>query len=123
MPTSSGHALAREREDLAAEFKQGRTRLATGKFAQATRIFSGTIKAIAVEPRPTADAARLEKWFTYLNRQEQYLKQITTQLRMNHPIRAQRLTARFIHNGNLANNVTLAFGFNYCSFKFIRYGF
>ncbi len=42
---------------------------------------------------------------------------------MNHDIKAQRLTARFIENGNLANNVTLAFGFNYCSFKFIRYGF
>ena len=39
-----------------------------------------------------------------------------------HGIKAQRLTARFIHNGNLANNVVLAFGFNYCSFKFSRYG-
>jgi hypothetical protein len=37
-------------------------------------------------------------------------------------IKAQRLTARFIHNGNLANNDTLAFGFDYCSFKFSRYG-
>ena len=37
-------------------------------------------------------------------------------------IKAQRLTARFIHNGNLANNVVLAFGFDWCSFKFSRYG-
>ena len=37
-------------------------------------------------------------------------------------IPAQRLTARFIHNGNLANNTVIAFGFNYCSFKFSRYG-
>ncbi|MGA8744548.1 MAG: hypothetical protein WB507_01635 [Solirubrobacterales bacterium] len=106
-----------------AEFKQGRTRFTTGKFARATQIFSGAIKAIAHEPRPTADAARLEKWFVYLNRQEDYLKEITAQLRMNHPIEAQRLAARFIENGNKANNTVLAFGFNYCSFKFIRYGF
>jgi hypothetical protein len=106
-----------------AEFKQGRMLLATGKFARATWIFAGTIKAIAAEPRPTADVARLEKWFVYLNRQEQFLKQITAQLRLNHPIEAQRLTARFIENGNKANNTVLAFGFNNCSFKFIRYGF
>ena len=70
-----------------------------------------------------ADAVRLEKWFVYLNRQEEYLKQITAQLRMNHAIKAQRLTARFIERGDKANNTVLAFGFNYCSFKFIRYGF
>ena len=51
-----------------------------------------------------------------------YLQQITAQLRAGQAIKAQRLTARFIHNGNLANNVVLAFGFDYCSFKFSRYG-
>ncbi len=56
------------------------------------------------------------------SRQESYLKQITAQLQAGHAIKAQRLTARFIHNGNLANNVVLAFGFDYCSFKFSRYG-
>ena len=66
---------------------------------------------------------RLKKWFVYLNRQESYLQEITVQLRGGHTIKAQRLTGRFIHNGNLANNVTLAFGFNWCSFKFSRYGF
>ena len=72
--------------------------------------------------RPAGDAAKLRKWFSYLGNQEDYLKQITAELRRDHAIKAQRLTARFIHNGNLANNVVLAFGFNYCSFKFSRYG-
>ena len=63
------------------------------------------------------------KWFVYLNRQEAYLQEISAQLRAGHKIKAQRLTGRFIHNGNLANNVTLAFGFDWCSFKFSRYGF
>ena len=31
-------------------------------------------------------------------------------------------TQMFFHNGNLANNVVLSFGFEYCSFKFSRYG-
>lgn len=111
-------AMRGARGDIRAE----RLGAAAGKFAEATRIFGGTVKQIAAVPRPAADAARLSKWFGYLNAQESYLRQITTQLRAGQAIKAQRLTARFIHNGNLANNVVLAFGFNYCSFKFSRYG-
>jgi hypothetical protein len=96
--------------------------LAARKFGQAAKIFGNTIQTIARVPRPVADTARLKKWFGYLKAQESYLKRIAAQLRGGHTIKAQRLTARFIHNGNLANNVTLAFGFNYCSFKFSRYG-
>jgi hypothetical protein len=97
--------------------------VATSKFEKAAKIFGKTISDISVPARPSADTAKLQKWFVYLNRQEKYLKEISTQLRMNHKIKAQRLTGRFIHNGTLANNATLAFGFNYCSFKFSRYGF
>ncbi|HTT94429.1 MAG TPA: hypothetical protein VMF55_07135 [Solirubrobacterales bacterium] len=111
-------AMRGARGDLRAE----RLPVATAKFAKATRIFGGTVKKIAAVPRPPADEAKLAKWFDYLNRQESYLRQITAQLRAGHAIKAQRLTARFIHSGNLANNVVLAFGFDYCSFKFSRYG-
>ena len=48
--------------------------------------------------------------------------QITANLRAGRGIAAQRLISRFIHSGNLANRVVLAFGFDYCSFKFSRYG-
>lgn len=111
-------AMRGARADIRAE----RLAAAARKFAKATSIFGGTVKQIAAVPRPEADKARLAKWFTYLNRQEYYLRQITAQLRLDHAIEAQRLTARFIHNGNLANNVVLAFAFDYCSFKFSRYG-
>jgi hypothetical protein len=97
--------------------------IAAGKFGKGAEIFGGTIEKIERVPRPAADAAKLKEWFVYLNRQEDYLQEITDQLRHGHTIKAQRLTSRFIHNGNLANNVTLAFGFDWCSFKFSRYGF
>jgi hypothetical protein len=106
------------RADLRAE----RLGPAARKFSQAAAIFGSTVKEISAVPRPAADQERLGKWFTYLKRQEFYLRQITAQLRQDRAIKAQRLTARFIHNGNLANNVVLAFGFQYCSFKFSRYG-
>jgi hypothetical protein len=111
-------AMVGARSDLQHE----RTKVATAKFAKATSIFGGTVKKISAVPQPPEDAAKLGQWFTFLNRQEAYLKQITADLRAGKAIQAQRLTARFIHSGNLANNVVIAFGFNYCSFKFSRYG-
>jgi hypothetical protein len=111
-------AMKGARADIQAE----RLATAAAKFAKATSIFGSTLRQIVPVPRPPADAPKLGKWFGYLKTQESYLKQITAQLRANHAIQAQRLTARFIHNGNLANNTSLVFGFNYCSFKFSRYG-
>jgi hypothetical protein len=115
-------ATQRAMKGARADIKAERLKVAAGKFSKAASIFGGTVKKISAVPRPPADATKLGKWFTYLNRQESYLQQITVQLRQGQAIKAQRLTARFIHNGNLANNVVLAFGFNYCSFKFSRYG-
>lgn len=115
-------ATQRAMKGARADIRAERLDVAAKKFAKATSIFGSTVKEISAAPRPTADTARLRKWFTYLKRQESYLRQITEQLRQDRAIKAQRLTARFIHNGNLANNVVLAFGFDYCSFKFSRYG-
>jgi hypothetical protein len=117
-------ALATERvmKGARADIRKERLAAAASKFAQATAIFAGTVKQIAAAPRPSADTAKLGKWFGYLNQQVAYLRKITAALRAGQGIQAQRLTARFIHNGNLANNVVLAFGFDYCSFKFSRYG-
>ena len=111
-------AMKGARSDISAE----RLSLAAGKFSKAASIFGSTVRAMGAVSEPSADTAKLSKWFSYLDMQESYLVQTTAQLRAGHAIRAQRLTARFIHNGNLANNVVLAFGFNYCSFKFSRYG-
>ena len=111
-------AMRGARADVDAE----RFRAAAAKFAKGAAIFGSTVRQITQVPRPSKDARRLETWFEYLNRQESYLQQITEQLRLDHPVRAQKLLPRFIHNGNQANYVVLSFGFNYCSFKFSRYG-
>ncbi|HVY96441.1 MAG TPA: hypothetical protein VHA54_05735 [Solirubrobacterales bacterium] len=113
-------ATQRAMKGARADVRAERLAAAAAKFAKATQIFGGTVKEIAAVP--PADAAKLGKWFGYLKAQESYLQRITAKLRADDPIQAQRLTARFIHNGNLANNTVLAFGFDYCSFKFSRYG-
>lgn len=95
---------------------------AAEKFAAAAAIFGGTVRKISAQPRPPADTAKLNKWLGYLRAQESYLQRVAAQLHAGNAIKAQRLIARFIHTGNLANNTVLAFGFDYCSFKFSRYG-
>jgi hypothetical protein len=94
---------------------------AAAKFSRATNLFDTTVREISVVPRPPTDAARLAKWFVYLGRQQSLLKTITAELRAGHAIAVQRLTARFIKNGNAANNEVIALGFNYCRFKLSRY--
>lgn len=111
-------AMKGARADMSAE----RFVDAATKFAAADRIFGGTVKRISAVPRPPDDVARLRKWFGYLNRQQDYLERIVAELRADRGVPAQRLVSRFIHNGNLANEVVLAFGFEHCAFKFSRYG-
>jgi hypothetical protein len=117
-------AIATERamKGARADVRRERFPIATAKFAQAKVIFGRTVDQIEKVPRPTADASRLRRWFALLRRQQQYLGEIGNALRARKGIQAQRFIARFIHTGNLANNVVLALGFNYCSFKFSRYG-
>jgi len=115
-------ATQRAMKGARADVRAERYAVAAKKFAKAGSIFGSTLKQISAVPRPSADTARLKQWFTYLKRQESYLRQITAQYRQGDPIKAGRLTSRFIHNGNLANYVVLAFGFDWCSFKFERYG-
>lgn len=115
-------ATRRAMQGARADVRAERLAVAAEKFGAAASIFSGTVDAMVPVPRPAGDEAKLSRWFGYLRAQESYLQRIAAQLRGGHAIKAQRLTARFIHNGNLANNTVLAFGFDYCSFRFSRYG-
>ena len=115
-------ATQRAMKGARADIRAERLAAAAAKFAKASSIFGSTLRRIVPVPRPPADAAKLAKWFGYLQNQQSYLQQITAKLRADQAIKAQRLISRFIHNGNLANNTVLAFGFDSCSFKFSRYG-
>ena len=94
---------------------------AAAKFSRATNLFDATVREISTIPRPPTDTTRLAKWFVYLGRQQSLLKTITAQLRARYAIAVQRLTARFIKKGHLANNEVIALDFNHCRFKLSRY--
>jgi hypothetical protein len=115
-------ATERAVKGVKGDIRAERLTLAAAKFAKAAQIFAGTVHAISPVPRPPADAAKLAKWFGYLGKEEHYLTKIAAALHAERTIQSQRYTARFVHNGNLANNTVLAFGFDYCSFKLSRFG-
>jgi hypothetical protein len=105
------------RSDIRAE----RLAVAADKLSSAARIFDGTVSKISTVPRPPLDATQLAKWFRYLKLQESYLSRAAAALRAQRIVRYQHNAVRFVHTGNLANDVVIAFGFNYCEFKFSRF--
>jgi hypothetical protein len=114
-------ATQRAVRGVRSDIKAERLGVAAGKLASAARIFDGTVGTISAVPRPPADAAQLTKWFGYLRLQESYLARAAAALRAERIVPYQHNAVRFVHNGNLANDVVIAFGFNYCRFKFSRF--
>jgi len=94
---------------------------AAPKVARAKRIFAKTVSLIGGVPRPEADLAKLARWFSALHRESKALEATVDALRDDNIPRFQRVWADFIHQANKANNVVVAFGFNYCSFKSSRF--
>lgn len=98
-----------------------RLAVAAAKLGKAAHIFDGTVGKISAVRRPASDATQLAKWFDYLRLQESYLAKAGAALRTEHIPSYQHNIVRFAHNGNKANDVVIAYGFNYCRFNFRRF--
>jgi hypothetical protein len=98
-----------------------RLAVAAAKLAKAAHIFNGTVGRISAVPRPAKDAAQFAKWFSYLRLQESYLARAGAALRAERIPSYQHSIVRFAQNGNKANDVVIAYGFNYCLFNFRRF--
>jgi hypothetical protein len=105
------------RSDIRAE----RLAVAGRKFGRAKPIFAATLRSISAVPRPAADRATLSRWFAALGSEKTYLGQMVTALRAGSLARFEHVFAGFSREGTRANNVVVAFGFNYCAYKSGRY--
>ncbi len=65
-------------------------------------------------PQPPADAAKLNKWLTYLDKERKLLAEIGKALKNDQKTRAQNLSVQLTHNGTVTNNQVLGFEFDYC---------
>jgi hypothetical protein len=115
-------ATQRAVRGVRSDIKAERLSVAARKLSSAARIFDGTVREITPIPRPPLDKTQLTKWFDYLRLQRSYLAKAAAALRTEQIVQYQHNSVRFVHTGNLANDVVIAFGFDYCRFKFSRFG-
>jgi len=94
--------------------KQGKLAVAAGQFTQASTAFGKAVKQIKAVPQPVADKAKLAKWTGYLEDETKLLSEIGKALKAGNKTKAQTLSVKLTHNGNLANNAVLGFDFDYC---------
>jgi hypothetical protein len=115
-PICKSNTKANERILVGVEkkVKQGKLSVAAGQFTQAATAFGKAVKQIKLVPQPVADKAKLAKWTGYLEDETKLLSEIGKALKAGNKSRAQTLSVKLTHNGNLANNAVLSFEFDYC---------
>ncbi len=96
------------------KIKKGQLNVAAGQFTKASTAFGKAVKQIKAVPQPTADTGKLAKWLGYLEDETKLLGEIGKALKAGNKNKAQTLSVKLTHNGNLANNAVLGFDFDYC---------
>ncbi len=96
------------------KIRQGKLGVAAGQFTRASTAFGKAVNQIRAVPQPPADASKLTKWLSYLDKEKKLLGEIGKALKANKRTRAQTLSVQLTHNGNVANNQVLGFEFDYC---------
>lgn len=104
------------------EVKTGELKRASGHFFRAATAFGKTIGELAAVPQPTADEVKLGKWLDVLRDEKDIIKEIGQALAADKKRQAERLSVALNRNSNKANNLVLAFGFDYCRIDQSRFG-
>jgi cell division septum initiation protein DivIVA len=87
---------------------------AGAQFIHASAVFGKTVEKLSAVPRPSADDARLLKWFTQLGVVQAKLRALGVALKANQEIKAAHEQIRVERASNAANNFSFVFGFHYC---------
>jgi hypothetical protein len=111
-------ASAKSNEQILAgvrtEVKKGQLKTAAVKFAKASKEQVQTLKELEALPRPSADEARLTKWFSYLKIEAELFATAGKKLNAGDKAGAEHVFTKLSVNINKANNQVLPFGFSYC---------
>jgi hypothetical protein len=94
--------------------QKGELAVAAGQFTRASTAFGKAVTQLKAVPQPPADAAKLNKWLGYLETETKMLGEIGKALKAGNKNKAQTLSVKLTHNGNVANNTVLGFEFDYC---------
>lgn len=99
------------------EVKAGKLKPAAAKFAKASTALKKALRELEALPQPTADEARLAKWFSLVKVEAELFATVGKKLKAGDKADAQRTITKLYANANQANLEVLPFGFNYCRFE------
>ncbi|HVY77214.1 MAG TPA: hypothetical protein VG898_01775 [Solirubrobacterales bacterium] len=97
--------------------QKGKLKQAGTQFEKAGKALHRAIAQLKAIPQPTADQAKLAKWFKYIGEEEKLFLKGAKQLKAGNKTGAQATVIKLNHNANQANNQVLAFEFKYCRFE------
>ena len=101
--------------------KNDKLKQAGTAFSKAATELEKTQKKLAVVPQPPADTAKLAKWLTEIKNEVALMRQISTKFRQGKKGPASSLAVTLQQNATKANNLVIAFQFNYCKIDPTKY--
>lgn len=97
--------------------REGKLKVAGGKFAKAGVALRKAHGELAAVPQPPADETKLGKWLDMVQTEVSLFKKTAAKLKAGNKNAAQTLVIKLQHNATQANNLVLGFEFHYCRFE------
>jgi hypothetical protein len=94
--------------------KKDKLKQAGTAFSKAANALEKAEKQLAAVPEPTADEAKLGKWLSDIKGEVKLMRQIATKFKAGNKAKGSSLSVKLQHNATTANNLVIAFQFNYC---------
>lgn len=104
------------------EVRRGRLKRPAAQFAKASKEQARTLRALEALPRPSADEARLARWFSYLKIEAELFASAGKKLKAGDKGGAERVFTKLSSNINKANVQVLPFEFNHCRLNAAKIG-
>ncbi len=103
------------------EVKQGKLKPASAKFKQAAMALKKAVKQLKALPQPSADSARLKKWFTYAEQEVKLFETGSRKLSSGDKNAASKIGVELVNVANKANAQVIPFEFKYCRLEPSRF--
>jgi hypothetical protein len=94
---------------------------AASRFARAAVALKKTVGELKAVPPPPADRSRLSRWLGQVSTEASLFEQIAARLRAGEKAQAERIVTKLTSNANQANNMVIAFEFEYCRLEPARF--
>lgn len=103
------------------EVGDGRLGPPAAKFAKAAKALKKALAQLETLPRPSADEARLAKWFATVKTEAGYFEAVSRKLAAGQKSAAERLVDKLSITATKANAQVLPFEFTYCRLEPSRF--